>query len=123
MLEERYIVIKISKLEESSTESWLKNEFKTALVRGVVVESDWPMYTETLSKVNKWVAEEKRKAEFVRCKYCNGSGSFLVSLGHDCWGKSDNTYATCPVCKGSKEHNQAKYEIQKEIDRLNTLLQ
>ena len=117
-LENRYVIIKISKLstmQRNELHSYLLDVPISALPHCVVVEKDWPMYDATVKAVLDY-AEQNEKRE--SCKYCNGTGERLIAEGHDCWGKSDNTYVTCPACKGTGFHDQKRYELVIKRDAL-----
>lgn len=117
-LENRYAVIKLSKMstmQKMELHSFLLDVPVSALVSCVVVEKDWPMYDATVKAVLEY-AEQTKKRE--PCKYCKGAGERLIVEGHDCWGESDNTYVTCPACKGTRFHDQKRYELVIKRDAL-----
>ena len=117
-LENRYVIIKLSKLfplHKEELAELIKHLPESSLVHCVVVEKDWPMYDTTVKAVLDY-AEQNKKRE--SCKYCNGTGERLIAEGHDCWGNSDNTYVTCPACKGTRFHDQKRYELVIKRDAL-----
>ena len=125
-LENRYVVIKLSKLsttQKSELHSYIMHEHDVpaaSLVHCVVVEKDWPMYDATVKSVLDYAEQnEKQKS----CKYCKGTGGQLIAEGHDYWGNTDNTYGTCPVCKGNGYHNEKRYQLVLERDSLNNQLE
>lgn len=125
-LENRYVVIKLSKLndsQKSNLHSCLSDFVpKDSLVDCVVVEKDWPMYKDTVSKVLAYAEEQKRIKNFVPCKYCNGEGHIIVGYGHDCWGKSEVDTVECVACEGTRRHNQQRYELVLKRDEISMLL-
>lgn len=124
-LENRYVVIKLSKLfthHKEELAGLIKHLPESSLVHCVVVEKDWPMYDSTIQSVLKYDEEQKANKSKASCKYCEGTGQILIAEGHDCWGKPDNTYIVCPVCKGNGLHNEERYQWVLERDALDKKL-
>lgn len=117
-LENRYVVIKLSKLfthHKEELAGLIKHLPESSLVHCVVVEKDWPMYDTTVKSVLDYAEQNEKQKP---CKYCKGMGERLIAEGHDCWGNSDNTYVTCRVCKGTGFHDQKRYQLVLARDAL-----